>query len=512
MPVPLDRASTAPEVLSCIDWFTALDAQTEHAGVRDAGATRVPGFVQLRVDRFTASLQDILTHNESKPTDVAQAALVQRMQQMDEQARGYEIANLPNSARLRLAGIAAADSGAFDLMQRTQDCAARLSAFDLASPARMASLLARLNVPDDYATSSRLLGLYALSRLPFAMGVRRHEADRLAVFAQDQTPTVGITRLRLSPPARPPTASIAPTRLARILAPAPNDPLQIPAPSAHDLELLYAHYAPSFDIEIATDDDKPGALVWQGDMVTVDTTQPVLYRQTAHTRYGAHTLLQLVYTLWFPARPAAPSNPSDLLAGALDGLVFRVTLAPDGTPLVYDSMHPCGCYHEFYPTPAAEAKPAPQPLIEWSFIPQTLPAIAAQDQLVIHVAARTHYVDRISVEPKPQSSDSPHYAWREYHSLRSLPLGGPTLHASAVNAASTDARERRSVFGPDGFIAGTDRAERYLFWPMGIVRAGAMRQWGRHATAFVGRRHFDDAQLMEQRFTFNLMHFRPLVH
>jgi hypothetical protein len=28
-----------------------------------------------------------------------------------------------------------------------------------------------------------------------------------------------------------------------------------------------------------------------------------------------------------------------------------------------------------------------------------------------------------------------------------------------------------------------------------------MRQWGRHATAFVGRRHFDDARLMERYFT-----------
>jgi len=27
-----------------------------------------------------------------------------------------------------------------------------------------------------------------------------------------------------------------------------------------------------------------------------------------------------------------------------------------------------------------------------------------------------------------------------------------------------------------------------------------MRQWGRHATAFVGRRHFDDADLIERRF------------
>jgi hypothetical protein len=27
-----------------------------------------------------------------------------------------------------------------------------------------------------------------------------------------------------------------------------------------------------------------------------------------------------------------------------------------------------------------------------------------------------------------------------------------------------------------------------------------MRQWGTHATAFVGRRHFDDADLIERRF------------
>jgi hypothetical protein len=39
---------------------------------------------------------------------------------------------------------------------------------------------------------------------------------------------------------------------------------------------------------------------------------------------------------------------------------------------------------------------------------------------------------------------------------------------------------------------------------MGIESAGAMRQWGRQATAFVGRRHFDDADLFEKRFRFDL--------
>jgi hypothetical protein len=53
-------------------------------------------------------------------------------------------------------------------------------------------------------------------------------------------------------------------------------------------------------------------------------------------------------------------------------------------------------------------------------------------------------------------------------------------------------------------VRGTERGERFLFWPMGIANAGAMRQWGRQATAFVGRRHFDDADLFEKRFVLDL--------
>lgn len=478
-PAPMDRASAAPEVLACIDWFAALDAQTDSAGVRDAGATRVAGFAQLRLDRFTASLGDTLTASAGQTAPATQstqaaamgspqeqAALVQRMQQLDTQARAYEIANLPAPVRTQLAAGAATDTTTPALLQHTQKCADRLSTFDLASPARMASLLARLHVPDDYATSARVLGLYALTRLPFAMGVRKHEAERQAVFAQADLPPTKGTRLRLSPPTTAREAHISRTHLSRMLAPAPGDPFNIPAPSAQDLDLLFAHYAPAFAIDVASDDDKPGALAWQEGTLTVDTAQPVLYRQTATTRYGAHTLLQLVYTLWFPARPAAPGNPSDILAGALDGLVFRVTLAPDGTPLVYDSMHPCGCYHEFFPTPAATPKSAPARLMEWAFIPQTLPALGAQDQLVIHLAARTHYIDRIRIESAQRNTDGPHYTWRDYNSLRSLAVGTPTANPSQVSADTANTQsttQRRSAFGPSGFIAGTDRAERYLF-------------------------------------------------
>jgi hypothetical protein len=51
-----------------------------------------------------------------------------------------------------------------------------------------------------------------------------------------------------------------------------------------------------------------------------------------------------------------------------------------------------------------------------------------------------------------------------------------------------------------GIVHASDRPERYWFWPLGIPSAGAMRQWGHHATAFVGRRHFDEPFLVERYF------------
>jgi hypothetical protein len=102
---------------------------------------------------------------------------------------------------------------------------------------------------------------------------------------------------------------------------------------------------------------------------------------------------------------------------------------------------------------------------------------------VVSIDSATHYIREVKLV---QGIDSVvRYAFHPYDELRSIMRldGG-----------------MRSAFGPDGLVAGTERGERFFFWPMGIASAGAMRQWGRHATAFVGRRHFDDADLIEQRF------------
>jgi hypothetical protein len=58
----------------------------------------------------------------------------------------------------------------------------------------------------------------------------------------------------------------------------------------------------------------------------------------------------------------------------------------------------------------------------------------------------------------------------------------------------------RSAYGSDGLMAGSERGERFYFWPTGIESAGQLRQWAHHATAFVGRRHFDDPLLLDSYF------------
>lgn len=470
------RSSPDPQARACVDWYASIDAAVAIAGVRDAQAVRIEGFPHLRADRFLAAMRD-----EARLDDAKLEALVERLAELDLTARGHEISNLPQE-KLRSLAAPEGERSASQALRRTRECSRLLRDVLMQAPVARRMLLERLEVPDDYVTGYRVAGLYALTRLPFSAGVRRHMDETRAAFRRDLASEAPGTVLRYAPPKGPAVSAL---QVRSILALATRGPLSVPEPSGESLALLFAAYAPSFAVETTGRYDRPGRLRWgNGPTPDVDITEPVVYQQTAHTRYRGVNLLQLVYTAWFSGRPA--QGPGDLLAGTLDGIVFRVTLAPDGSPLVYDTMHPCGCYHMFFTTPRATPLAAPEGEPEWAFVPQALPAISADDRLVLRIASRTHYLERVSID----STDSPlRYAVRAYDELRSLPRG----------------REgTRSLFGPDGTIAGTGRAEAWLFWPMGIANAGAMRQWGRHATAFVGRRHFDDADLMERRFVLEL--------
>ncbi len=456
------------QVQACARWFEQLDAATDRAGVRDAEADRIAGFAGLRVDRLAASLRE-----EAQADSAAFEAWLSRLQRLEGEGRAVEISNLPRHA---FPIDDAADATA--ARAHTQRCIDAWHSPLQRDAALRAVLLARAAVPDRYATWQRAAGLYPLLRWAFYAGVQAWEREHLAQIARwvaAPPPTQ-----RYVPANHAPSAAA----LAGLWRNRPRDALGLPHFTPEETAALLAAYAPVLEVQTRGDHDRFGALAWRSDgaVPTVDTATPVLYQRVAITRYRGHRLLQLVYSLWFPERPA--QSRFDVLAGVLDAVVLRITLAPDdGRPLLVDTIHGCGCYHLFLPTPEVRLRGDAPAGIEWAYAPITLPPLAAGERIVVRLTSASH--DVVGSTRDDGAPGTP-YALRDEHALRTLPIPNGTT---------------RSLFGPDGLVAGSERAERFLFWPMGIASAGATRQWGHHATAFVGRRHFDDADLIERRFT-----------
>ncbi len=440
----------------CARLFADIDRRVESLGVRDAEAHRIAGFPYLRVDRFSATLAPHATGAAQ------QQAWRARLQQLDETARAIELANAALSV---------------DDLPR---CRRLLDAADVADGASIESLRAAAKVPDNYSIALRALGVYPLARLPFAAGIARWHADTRSAFATtlDALPVRGQLR------------RYVPAQLASNPPPTPGvDTLGVPVISAAETAALFARHAPVLEIDVAGGFDRIGALKLDADdRVIVDAAVPVVYTRLTYALLGGLIHPQLVYTFWFSERPPAAGAAFDLLAGKLDGVVWRVTINAAGDALVYDSMHACGCYHLFFPTDKVIARDLPATLDETLFIPQTVSGALSDKRAVLRIESGTHYLQRVSMSAQASSlmqSAAMAYAVQDERSLATL----------ARRAGGT-----RSAYDEDGFIAGSERAERWFFWPMGIESAGQMRQWGHHATAFVGRRHFDDPMLFDAYF------------
>ena len=471
---PRQEIAAGPDE-ECREAFRRMDRAVAEAGVEDGMAARVAGFPYLRINRFLAS------YASGDMSDALFSEWMDRLAGLGKQSHSIEIANLPADRSEALGHDLWEISRARMWVGPTlADCTASLAAADAGDPARRAALKAAAVVPDDYSAPLRVAGLYWLTRIPFASGVRGWHDEVRAAYALPLAalPVSGELKSYAPPPGRLTTAQVA-----AILERAAANGLGIPEPRGADLDALFRTFAPVFTVDTAGDADLPGELGWgENGIPRVVSRLPVVYRRVSHARYQGKALLQLNYWLWFPERPK--SAGSDLLAGHLDGLLWRVTLAPDGTPWVFDTIHPCGCYHLFFPTARAVPKAQPDTLDETAFMPQALPRIGPDMRVELRLEAGTHYLQRIVLQDGA-ASGAREYRFAEDDSLRSLPLPGGG---------------RRSLFRPDGIVPGTERGERWLFWPMGVPEPGAMRQWGRHATAFVGRRHFDDPALLERYF------------
>jgi len=440
------------ETASCSEVFSDWQQRVDAGNHFDAQAWSPPGFPYLRVNRLLASFP---VDKLSRPQ---QQAWLERAHEMAVTAWHHEAASMGNDASAQLPEL--------------QRCGQRAMARLLEDDHQWRELAEASQVPDSYNNVARVLGGY-----PAVAPVVRWRAGVVMNELMDQFEAYHPAHAwRAYEPATPSPVIDPSDLVGRASA---RSPLGIPVFSDKEREDLLSLYAPTWVVETGGPYDVPGRPGRDTGGELRFQSEPVVFTKVAYTRFDGEVLPQLVYTVWFSRRPS--ETAFDIVAGELDGLVWRVTLGRDGRPLIYDAIHPCGCYHTWVLAPDG-LKPV-GPVDYWEE-PLWIAGTAPQTDrgLVVFLSSLTHQLkDAATVLPEDVSK-ARSYAIEPYDNLR-----GPSF-----------AGER--LFGEDGMVAGTERPERFLLWPTGVPSAGAMRQWGNHATAFVGTRHFDDPWLLQEYF------------
>ncbi|MGB0848620.1 MAG: hypothetical protein ACPGSM_17950, partial [Thiolinea sp.] len=245
-----------------------------------------------------------------------------------------------------------------------------------------------------------------------------------------------------------------------------RDALNIPILSRQEKQRLFSQHAPTWLINDQSPVNTPGTPERKGNEITVDTTKPVTYTHLSFGRWQHQITTQLNYLIWFSERPALHSF--DWVAGKHDAVIFRVHLDQAQNILAYDSIHLCGCWYRLF------LPQGTQFTADTSYHSEPVIAehVTAARQMQVYISRDTHQI--IDLQPvTSHAANTRHYPLREFTELLQL-----------------------TVFDRQGYVPGSERPERWFFWPMGVRNPGAVRRFGEHAVSFIGKRHFDDPYLL----------------
>ena len=438
--------SAAVPVRDCAAWFAALDAAVEGAGVRDAQEARIRGFPYLRVDRSLSALR------ERAAGDVAATqAFALRLAALDYSARKAEIANLPDE-RVAALPVMVMSSLRRDAVARTRDCAQLLRELDFAKP-RGAPMAARAR-----RGAGRLLDGAARGR---AVRADAGPVRRRACGAGRRKRSAGVPRARRAARALPLIRYAPPPGAAAISRRASSacsrrrsaNPLGMPEPAAQDL----ARAARRIRAELR---DRGGRRLrpLRRAALAARRRRPDRRRRAAgglcasalDALPGARAAAARLHDL---VPGAAAEEPGDILAGRLDGITWRVTLAPDGEPLRLRHDPSLRLLPPVLSRPPRARRCARRRTVSTNGVLAAVSCRAlpkASARCCASPAARiTSSVCRSRGARQPGALRAAPYD--ELRSLQRLSGGA------------------RSAFGPDGLVPGTERPERFLFWPTGIA-------------------------------------------
>jgi hypothetical protein len=456
-------------------FFDELDHTVADAGARDASGFTVEGFPYLRANRFLASFKDELSAEDQKQE------WVYRMQQMDLESRRKEINNLSRSLIQALSSRLDESFDRDTLFSRVAFYSHQLLAHDQRQPDFYITLQKAVEIPDEYFTTMRVIGIYPITSLPVAAVTHKVFEE---ITEWHQTPlheleTVGTVKY-YGPHQH---LKYSPKKIRTMLLASGSNPLRIPDLSESERRALLLMFAPVFAQDTVADYDKIGEMIWENKQPVVNPSIPAVYYYFSHARFKGMPVIQLNYVIWFSARKG-PESPW-IERGRLDGLAVRISLDPEGRPFMVDIMNNCGCYHFFVPAEDRVERILPLDYAIDAFVPRWLPASFPQNRLGVHIKSGWHQVNHIGTMDLPPDYVS--YRLVPYEELESLPRDG---------------QQFESIFNSNGIVKYTPRIEPLIFFPMGIPDIGSMRQRGHHAVKFVGREHFDDPDIFDRNFEF----------
>ncbi len=458
-------------------FYIELDKVIQKYGVSDASSFPVDGFPYLRTNRFLAGIKDQIDWTQNG------RHWAHQMLNLGLASRRKEIANLPAGAIQELSQALGQSLGRQMIIPKAEAYAHQLFASDQSHPEFPDMLHKTVNVPDEYSTLARVIGIYPLAGIPVTVGTavaysryeKWHQTDPsdLAVLGT-------LTQYRPSMVAD----SADPDFIDQLYDPNHLDVFGLPKLTSQDVQKLAQRFAPVIDQDVVEAYDRIGRITWQNNQVMVDNTQPSAYYYTSHSKLGGHPVLQLNYTFWYSER--AGKNAPWMERGPLDGVTYRVTLDQTGAAVMVDIMNSCGCYFFFVPQKESIAKIVTKPGEIAPLVPTWIPPEFPQKRLVLRINSGWHQVQGIMTSDG--SPDVRSYALIPYEVLESLPK---------------EDGQYASVFTSAGIMKDSRRIEPYIFFSMGIADIGYMRQRGHHAIKMVGRGHFTDPNLFDNSFKFH---------
>ncbi|MCG7585463.1 hypothetical protein [Photobacterium sp. OFAV2-7] len=443
-------------VQNCAFQLVDFKRTVQQQGVQDVQHLWVPRYPHLAFDRFSLSLIPELTSPQSKEQWLHYVARLASVQ------REVEHQNLANKA-------------GFDI-EHNDKCARQLTTIALNDRQFWHQLRQYPpHIQSNYQNWQRVLGLYPISKLLATPAIDTEKKRIISGFISPLDKNTITYAATAASPLHPQEIQSWFTHTSQ------QSHLGWPLLSEYQIARLSAHYSPEFLIESASLDDKPGLVAYHsGGQPYVNTSKPTLYTSHSYTRFHGQILLQLEYSLWFANRTA--TSTLDPYAGQFDGLLVRLTLDSRGRPYILDSIHHCGCYHMVFALDPQLKFAKRNTRIEAPITMHINPRSDAAT-LQVTVSKGDHMVK--SLRWVENSALPRQLNVLGYQQLRSLPL---------------KKSRHKSLFDEQGMLMASTRLERWYLWPFGVKSPGTMRQVGHHAIAFIGERHFDDADMLSPLF------------